>query len=293
MTLARPISVKSVSRWRALLFLAPVLVAQDAPKIGWSDKASLSFVSVGGNAQSQSLGFSNEYKYLWANAGFAFNVGGVRVNTTSVNRNASGPRLEQAVLVETFTSTTTTENYFASTRYDHRISQDFFWFAGAGWESNQPSGIDNRYNGLAGAGYWWMNTERTKFRTDFGLGYTKEDLVFKQSGFDDSYGTWNLQSKLEKKIFSMSSFASDLLFTNNMKDSQDYLAVWRNAFTTHLNGNLALKVGYDITYKHKPAYVGVNVVQTPVATPPVILGKMAVPLKKTDTVFTTSLVITF
>jgi hypothetical protein len=41
-----------------------------------------------------------------------------------------------------------------------------------------------------------------------------------------------------------------------------------------------------------PASVGVDVVQTPVTTPPVILGQVPFQLKKTDTVITTSLVIT-
>jgi putative salt-induced outer membrane protein YdiY len=277
----------------AFFVFSSFLAAQDAPKLGWSDKASLSYVAVGGNAQSQSLGFSNEYKYLWTNSGFAFNFGGVRVNTTTVNRTASGTTLSNAVLVETFTSTTSSENYFANTRFDRKISQNFFWFAGAGWERNRPAGMDNRYNGLSGAGYWWVNEDRTKLRTDLGVGYTKENLVFQQPGYSDSYGTWNLETKLEKKIFNTSSFMSDLLLTNNLKDSQDYLAIWRNAFTTNLNGNLALKIGYDITYKNKPAFVGVDVIQTPIATPPVVLGKMPVQLKKTDTVFTTSLVITF
>jgi hypothetical protein len=39
--------------------------------------------------------------------------------------------------------------------------------------------------------------------------------------------------------------------------------------------------------------VAVDVVQTPVTTPPVILGQVPFQLRKTDTVFTTSLVISF
>ncbi len=77
------------------------------------------------------------------------------------------------------------------------------------------------------------------------------------------------------------------------KAALSYVAVGRNAFTTTLSSRLALKVGYDVTYANKPAFVGVDVVQTPVTTPPVILGQVPFQVKKTDTVFTTSLVIAF
>lgn len=271
----------------------PVLGADEPPKLGWSDKASLSYVAVGGNAQSQSLGFSNDYKYQWSASAFTFGAGGVRVNTTTTARSASGTSLADAALTETSTSATTTEDYYARTRYDHQISKDVFWFVSAGWERNRPAGIEDRDTGALGAGYWWLNGDRTKFRTDLGLGYTREDPVFRAPGYSDAYGTWILEAKLEKKVFEASAFTSGLVFTDSLRNSQDYLGVWRNAFTTALNGNLALKIGYDLTYKNRPAFVAVDVVQTPPATPPVVLGQLPVPLKKTDTVFTTSLVITF
>ena len=271
------------------------LEAQEAaaPKRPWSDKAALSFVAVGGNASSQSLGFSNEYKYLWSNAAFAFNAGGVRVATTTLDRTASGPSLAGATIVETRTTKTSTETYFANLRYDHNITERLQWFGSAGWERNIPAGLEARYTGLVGLGYWWLKEDRTKFFTDAGVGYTKETLVFRPAGTDDRFATFRLGAKLEKKLFATSLFTSELNVSDSLKDSQNYLAVWRSGFTTTLSSRLALKVGYDVTYKNKPAFVGVDVVQTPVATPPVILGQVPFQLKKTDTVFTTSLVLTF
>lgn len=271
------------------------LEAQEAaaPKRPWSDKAALSFVAVGGNASSQSLGFSNEYKYLWSDAAFAFNAGGVRVATTTLDRTASGPSLAGATIVETRTTKTSTETYFANLRYDHNITERLQWFGSAGWERNIPAGLEARYTGLAGLGYWWLKEDRTKFFTDAGVGYTKETLVFRPAGTDDRFATFRLGAKLEKKLFATSLFTSELNVSDSFKDSQNYLAVWRSGFTTTLSSRLALKVGYDVTYKNKPAFVGVDVVQTPVATPPVILGQAPFQLKKTDTVFTTSLVLTF
>lgn len=290
-------------RIAALALLPLALAAQDAkpadakppeaPKRRWSDKASLSFVATGGNAQSQTFGFSNEYKYAWDDAAFAFNAGAVRVSTTTTNRSAYGPDLNTVTVYEVDTTQVTTETYFANLRYDHTITDGLKWYATAGWDRNRPSGIDSRTVGGAGLSYDWVKTDRTKFRTDLGLGYTKITPVFETPDFVDSFATWNLGAAFEKKLFETSLFTSNLAFTDSLKNSQDYLAVWRNAFTTNLSKVLALKVGYDMSYKHIPAFVGVDVIETPVATPPVVLGQTPVQLKKLDTVFTTSLVFTF
>lgn len=276
------------------LSLLPLTAQESAvPKRPWSDKAALSYVAVGGNASSQSLGFTNEFKYTWTDAAFAFNAGGVRVATTTIDRSALGSSLAMATVQETRTTKTSTETYYANLRYDHNITERLLWFGSAGWERNIPAGLEARYVGLAGLGYWWLKEDRTKFFTDAGVGYTKETLVFRPVGTDDRYATFRLGAKFEKKLFATSTFTSELDLSDSFKDTQNYLAVWRNGFTTNLSSRLALKVGYDVTYKNKPASVGVDVVQTPVATPPVILGQVPFQLKKTDTVFTTSLVISF
>jgi putative salt-induced outer membrane protein YdiY len=278
-----------------VLATALPLLAQspEAPKQPWSDKGSLSYVAVGGNASSQSLGFANEYKYLWRDATFAFNLGGVRVSTTTYSRSASGPSLAAATVAESSTTLTSTESYFANLRYDHNLTDRLQWFVSGGWERNIPSGLDARYTGLVGLGHWWLKEDRTKFFTDAGVGYTKENLVFTPAGTDSGFATFRLGAKLEQKVYAASLFTSELNISDSLKDAQNYLAVWRSAFSTTLSSRLALKVGYDVVYKNKPASVPVDVVQTPLATPPVVLGQVPFLLKKTDTVFTTSLVVTF
>lgn len=271
----------------------PMGAQEAAAKRPWSDKAALSYVAVGGNASSQSLGFSNEYKYAWSDAAFAFNIGGVRVATTMVNRTATGTSLADAAVAETRTTQTSTETYHASLRYDHNLTDRLQWFGSAGWERNLPAGLEARYVGLAGLGFWWVKADRMKVFTDAGAGYTQENLVFRPPGTDDHFATFRVGAKVERKLFDTSLFTSELNLSDSLKDSQNYLAVWRNGFTTNLSARLALKVGYDVTYANRPAFVGVDVTQTPVATPPVILGQVPFRVKKTDTVFTTSLVITF
>ena len=88
--------------------------------------------------------------------------------------------------------------------------------------------------------------------------------------------------------------AKPILSSQSLGFSNEYKYAWSDAaFTTNLSSRLALKVGYDLTYKNQPAFVGVDVIRTPVTAPPVVLGQVPFQLKKTDSVFTTSLVITF
>lgn len=272
----------------ALLAQAPA-----APPSNWTDKASLSYVSVGGNAQSQSLGFANDYLYKWTDSSFAFNVAGVRVNTTNITRSASGTSATNYTLVETKTQQTTTEAYNALLRYDHKLSARTFWFGAGTWDRNIPSGLDSRTKGILGAGVTWVESDRTKFRTDLGLGYTKEKPVFRPEGFNDTYATWQLGAKVEQKVLATSAFGSELSLSGSLKEGKDWLGTLKNTFTTTLSQRLALKVGYDLAYRNKPNVLGIDIIETPVATPPVVLGKAPVELKKLDTVFTTSLVITF
>jgi len=280
------------------LISTTLLVAQEAappepPKLSWSDKASFSLVAVGGNAESQSFGFSNEYAYNWSPAtSLAFNSGAVRVSNKTIAYAAQGTSATDFLLVKTESTEVTTEAYFANLRFAHNLPDRLLWFAGGGWERNRPSGLDSRCVVNAGFGYWWVKTDSSKLRTDLGLGYTKEKPVLELPGQLQSYATWNAVLNYEQKIGVASLFASNLTLTDAMKESQKYLAVWRNDLSTNLNKRLALKVGYAMTYNNRPASRGVDIVQTG-SEPPVVLGQTSVVLKKLDTIFTASLVITF
>jgi len=280
------------------LFATSCLFAQTAkpseePKPHWGDKASFSLVAVGGNAESQSFGFSNEYAYAWNEASsLAFNAGAVRVSTRTITYSAEGTTVTNFLLTKTETSQVTTEDYFANLRFAHNLSDRLLWFAGGGWERNIPAGMDSRTMANAGLGYWWAKNDRSKFRTDLGLGYTMEKPVLEMPDHQDRFGTWNAVLSYEQKIGDTSLFASNLTFTDALNESQKYLAVWRNDLSTNLNKTLALKVGYTMTYNNQPAFRAVDILETG-SQPPVVLGQTAVVLKKLDTVFTASLVITF
>jgi putative salt-induced outer membrane protein YdiY len=278
----------------ASLFLTPLLLAPlqaaEPPQSGWTDKASLSLLALGGNAQSQSFGFSNEFACKWGQgSALAANLGAVRVATTSTDYSATGTSPADFVLTRTDKTTITSEDYLANLRYDHTLSDRFLWFAGAGWERNLPSGIRSRTQGSAGLGYWFAKSDRQVFRTDLGLGYTEEKPVFAKAGQPEGFGTWSAVVAFQQKVGTGSAFASNFTFTDSLRDSGNYLAVWRNDLSSSLNKTLALKVGYAMTYNNRPAYRAVDIL-TPAGDK---AGQTSVALKKLDTVFSASLVVAF
>ncbi len=267
-------------------------VPQPAPR-AWSNVTTLSYVATSGNAQGQTVGFGNEFLYKWEQSTFSLKATAIRVNTTVVTRSATGTSLEDYTLGETRTSTTTAEAYGLNGRYDHRLKDHdrWYWYGGAGWERSRPAGLDNKYSATAGFGRIWADLDRTKFRTDMGLGYAHEQPLVEPTGFKANYGTLNFTSQLKQKLGANGLYTMDLAFSDNLSDSQDYLGVLRQGFSVAINKSLALKIGYDVIYKNKPNLIPVEVFTN--ALPPVSLGNVSVSAKKTDTVFTTSLVITF
>jgi len=263
------------------------------PKRPWNNVTTLSYVATTGNAEGQTVGFGNEFLYKWSQSLFSLKAGAVRVNTTVVTRGAIGTSLQDYLLTETRTPTTTAETYFLNGRYDHRLKDKdrWYWYGGAGWERNRPAGLDNKYTSMAGFGRIWADSDRTRLRTDAGFGYTHEQPLVPPANFQSNYGTFNFTSQLKQKIGASSLYTADLTLTDSLSDSQDYLGVLRQGLTVSINKTLALKVGYDVAYKNHPNLIQVEVFTSDL--PPLSLGKISVPAKKTDSVFTTSLVITF
>jgi putative salt-induced outer membrane protein YdiY len=263
------------------------------PAPNWTDKASLSFVDVGGNAVSQSLGFSNQFIYNWTTASsLAFNAGAVRVSSRTTTYAATGSSPTSFTLATLETNAVTTADYQANVRYAQDLTERLLWFAGAGWERNLPAGIAGRTAGSAGLGYWWIRTDSRKFRTDLGAGYTHAAPVTRAPGFRVDYATWNAAASFEQKVGAASVLTSNLGGAAATGDARNFLVGWHNEFSTAVSRRLALKVGYVLSYNNRPASEAVPIIRTG-SVPAALLGQTFVTLKKLDTQFTTSLVISF
>jgi putative salt-induced outer membrane protein YdiY len=278
-----------------LVLTAPPSLA-DGPKLGWADTAEFSLVATSGNTESQTFGFKDKLTRTWERSLFTVNAGGIRVETTTTDHFAVGPDPNLPFsLRETKTTTLTAENYYLNGRSDHKITDEFFWFAGAGWDRNTFAGIQNRYTGFGGVGNIWVDGDRIKFRTDYAATFTHQEDVVKDPNTQSSFAGARLSSSLLKKLGSTTTYTNDLVVDENLNDTKDLRANMINSLSIAMSKKLALKVSLQWLYDNEPSFKDIVLLSPNIAPPPKLVPNGTVPfqLDKLDTLFTTSLVVNF
>ncbi len=270
-----------------LLVTGLCLWAEDAPKRPWSNAAELSAVWTGGNSESNTLGFKNDYKYKFEKGLFSWKTGAIRVENTSITRFAEGTP-DNFNVIEDKKDEVTDEKYYTDLKYEHEISERFFWFTGLHWDRNEFAGIRNRYELAAGVGNVWVDKQRTKFKSDYGLQYTDEQAVFEPLGFDGAYASLKLTYSLMQKIGASATFAQSFSLVENLEETSDFRVDLDSSLSASLTQSLAIKVGLQLLYDNEPALR-----QIPLIAGGAPVGQVLFELDELDTVFTTSLVINF
>lgn len=278
----------------SLLAAASVVgYAADEKKLGWSDTADFSYVLTSGNSSTNTFGFKNVLKRDWQNAAFTLRAGAVRASNEVVTR-AAIQRPSGVTFLEDSENVTSTEFYYLNGQYDRNISENFYWFVGAGWERNEPAGISNRYVVSGGVGNIWNNTDDLKFKTFYGVTWTSQKPVV---GDSDSFvgvrGGYDYFNKLTATTTMGSVFILDL----NASEASDWRADLTNWVAVAINNRMALKAGLQLLYDNRPSFRDVDLYKRPLVRTPDIppgfekTGTVAQELDKLDSIFTTSLVI--
>lgn len=291
-------SVRRVALF-VLLLVPTVVAAQDKPaeakKLGWKDTAELGYVMTSGNSDSSTLGLKNTLVYDWESARFEMKLGAIRVESTPVLFFAVGTATD--FTREENDSELTAESYFLNGRYDHNITDRFFWFAGAGWDRNTFAGIQNRYAAFGGVGNIWFDTETIKWRTDYALTATKQEDVIEQPDLDDTFLGVRLSSTFLYKWSESGSYGNDTILDENVDDTDDWRVNMTNWVAVNLSNHLALKVSLQWLYDNQPALIAANLFDATGA--PVdadldgVQDQVAVEADELDSIFTTALVIKY
>ena len=250
----------------------------------WTNQAELSAVWTGGNAESKSFGFKNDFLYKQEHGSFSVKFGGLRAENTATRFRAIG--LPDNFMVEKTSQTEiTAENYYFNAKLVRDIRERLKWFAGAAWERNEFSGLRNRYTVSGGLEHVWIENDRGSFKTDYGVQYTDEEPRIEVAGIDTSYIAARASYEWIKKIGKNASFNQALDAFLNSEDTDDFRIECNNGLSSSLTEKLALKIGLRVLYDNQPSF-------QPVALEG---GGEIVPveLDEFDTVFTASLVINF
>lgn len=269
-----------------LIMLAGMfLIAQEKEEKPWKDSMDFSLVGTGGNSESLTLGFKNEFSLKQDKTEFIIKMGAIRSESTRFTYWATGSE-ENYDLIKNSNTEKTDEKYFINTKYNHEINKKTFWFLGLDWDRNEFAGIANRYAGGIGFGNKWIDTKHKKFSTSYGLQYTQENLVYEPEGYDNSYGSVKLSYNFLKDVGQNSSFKQDFDLIANIEESGDFRADLKSNFTTTLSKRLALKVGLQLAYDNQPAFKLIDLRENDQA-----IGQVPYELDELDYIFTTSLVI--
>ena len=280
--------IRSAGAAALILMLVPALgQAQDAEGFTWQNATEVSYVSTGGNASSTTFGLKGTLEGAGGANEVKFEVGGVRASSDVTSRRAVGTAGDFDV-VETVRSETTAESYFARGRYDRSFGAGF-GFAGAGWERNTFSGIQNRYQFVTGLGRTFVEGDNGRFKADVGLTYTIQKDVDPTPGADDGFGGYRFSAEAVRAISETSRFQSELVLNNSFANSDDVRVDWLNSLSVAVNSTLALKTSLQLLWDNVPALISVPL-ETTGGTP--TGTEVLTPSEDLDTVLTLTLVIT-
>ncbi len=256
---------------------------------GWQDTAELSYVLTSGNSDTKTLGFKNKLWREWERSSFELKAGGVRAESTTTEWIAFGVPSDYNV-DKNETTDLTAEAYYLNGRYDHKITEAFFWFGQGGWERNRFAGLDNRYSAVGGVGNVWVDTDRLKFRTDYALSYTKQEDVVEDPNVSSTFLGARFSWAYLHKFGQNTTYTNDFVVDENLDDTSDVRLDMTNGVAVSMNSHLALKVALQLIYDNVPSLIKVDLFDAPGGTK---TGTVLAELDELDSIFTTSLVINF
>lgn len=219
---------------------------------GWKNVANVGFVVTSGNSSTSTLSVDDKLTRVWKNAELTFSGGALRVRTVD-DRFAIGSE-NDFVVVEDTTRDLDNERYYLFGRYDRDITSKFFWVAGGGWDRDGNAGIDSRTMLWGGLGNTWRNDKHMRFKTDYGITFTRRIDEIPDSERNEKYSEARLAWNYEHHFAAKTQFNSDFAFFVNLGKAEDYRFNTLNAVTTNLSSVFALRFSLQFLYQALPAF---------------------------------------
>ncbi len=243
----------------AVASVVPVAAQGDERETGWFNEAELSLVATDGNSQSETFSLRNTLRGVWTAADLKITLGGLRAASTDVTRTALGASAADARLVESSSTAVTAERYFFEARYDHRISDGWYWYASGGWVRNEPAGIKNRSSVAGGVGHKWLDSETARFRVDLAATYTDQQDVVEAPGDGGGFLGLRLVSDYWRQLTATTEYANLLTLDQNLDRSTDIRAEMVNSLSVRISDSLALRLSHELQFDNAPSLIAVPV----------------------------------
>ena len=259
---------------------------EEEKKLGWSNVADLGFVLIAGNSSTSTFSFDDKLSYAWERADFIFRAGTLRVQTTDDPFAVGSP--DDFEVLEDLTRELDTERYYFDGNYQKDITGRFFWLAGGGWDKDTNAGIENRTVIFGGIGNTWKDNERTTFKTDYTVTFTRRVDEIPDPERDEKFSELRLGWDYQQQLAAHTKFDSDWVFFATISDFSDNRFVTINSVTTNMTDRFALRFSLEFRYQNVPALEEIDL-EIPEGLP---MGEVVVRKKKLDSVMKFSFVVT-
>ncbi len=259
---------------------------EEEKNLGWSNVADLGFVLTAGNSSTSTFSFDDKLTYAWAGADFIFRAGALRVQTRDDPFAVGTPG--DFEVIEDPVRELDTERYYFNGNYQKTINVRFFWLAGGSWDKDTNAGIANRSVIFGGIGNTWKDTERTLFKTDYTLTFTRRIDEIPDPEHGEKFSELRLGWGYRRQLNAHTKFDSDLAFFATISDFSDNRFVTMNSVTANMTDRFALRFSLEFRYQNKPALEKIDL-ETAEGLP---IGEVVVRKKKLDSVVKFSFVVT-
>jgi len=290
----------SIARWTrsvlagagALVLLASPALGQDGDgrELGWAFEAELGSLWTGGNQETFTLAADGKLAYVWPASRFRFELGGFTTESSLTTTTAVGTGQDDFRTLEETVTEKTAETYYSRARYDYDLSSRFYVFGGSDWLRNTFAGIDSKFLVSAGAGNLWVDSESTRFSTDYALTYTFEENVVDTPGQSSNFPGLRLAYDFTWILTASTTFESTLTGDFNLDNTDDIRLDWKNGLPIAISSVLALKPSIRLLWRNDPALEAVPLFDAPGGTQ---TGTVLTPLEKLDTYLNVALVFKF
>ncbi len=234
-----------MTRYTAVLLAALVLGTSLPAEAQWKGKGEVGIVFARGNSDTDTANVKIDTSHEVDRWKHSFGIAALRAANEGLK---------------------TAERYGANWQSDYKLTDRSYWFGGLRYEQDEFSGFDYQASASTGYGYKFIDTDRTKFSGQAGVGYRRSKLL----------PLGNIESG--------AIFRGDLKFEHALNDTTKILntfVVEAGSDNTFASNDLALQVKMSDKFALS---LGLGVRHN--TDPPV-------GLKKTDTLTTVNLVYAF
>jgi len=275
-----------------LVVPSPMMAQEDSDDEAlqrWVLEGELTSVLSRGNSENLALGLGATARRRWERDALRFEMGWVQVETGRITVRAVGTTNDFEVERDVDREKTA-ESLAARGRYDRRLSERVFIYGGVDWLRNTFAGIDSRTLLALGGGNTWVDSDRTRFATDYALTYTFEEDVVQNPFTDSDFAGMRFGYDLWREVSASTVFESELIADLNLKETEDRRVDLNNSLTVDVNDTIALKPSLRFSWRNLPALRDVPLFTAGGEDTGTVV---TAPLKKLDTLFRLALVLSF